>query len=148
MSTPLSPGWYPAPDGNGKQWWNGAAWSEAKQNSDGTVPGLPGYQAAPPRGTEPAVPVPPPPPTASSLAKASQSDGASIVPVVFGVIGLTVFGLFSVIAIIAGLATFKSTSWIGRVLAGIGIILGVIGVVLSVISFIQSGGRNWDDLIF
>ncbi len=24
-----SPGWYPAPDGTGERWWNGAGWSEA-----------------------------------------------------------------------------------------------------------------------
>lgn len=143
----MSPGWYPAPDGSGEQWWNGSGWSESRRNADGTTPGLPGYQAAPPVGA-PAANIPAPPPASTTFAGVRQSDSASIIPVVFGIIGLTVFNLFSVIAIFVGISTFKSNSWIGRVLAGIGILLGLIGIVISVIGFVQSGGRNWEDLIF
>jgi len=35
MATPERPGWYPAPNGGGEQWWNGVAWSESRR--DGTV---------------------------------------------------------------------------------------------------------------
>ena len=35
MSAPRSPGWYPAPNGGGEQWWNGVAWSESRR--DGTT---------------------------------------------------------------------------------------------------------------
>ncbi len=49
----------------------------------------------------------------------------------FGVVGLVAFPLFSAIAIIAGIRTFKSTSWIGRVLAGISILLGVIEAIVA-----------------
>ena len=31
MDATRSPGWYPAPDGNGQQWWNGAGWSESRK---------------------------------------------------------------------------------------------------------------------
>ncbi len=58
MAAPNSPGWYPAPDGNGQQWWNGAGWSESRRNADGSTPGLPGYQAAPPAVPAPSAPVP------------------------------------------------------------------------------------------
>jgi hypothetical protein len=35
MATPERPGWYPAPNGGGEQWWNGVSWSESRR--DGTV---------------------------------------------------------------------------------------------------------------
>lgn len=148
MATPMNPGWYPAPDGNGEQWWNGSGWSDTRRNADGTTPGLPGYQAAPPSDAA-ATNIPAPPPAStSSLSRVTQSNGASIVPFVFGIIGLTVFNLFGVFAIFIGIATFKSNNVVGKVLSGIGILLGAIGVILSVITFIQSGGRNFEDLIF
>jgi hypothetical protein len=147
MSTPSSPGWYSAPDGNGEQWWNGSAWSESKRNSDGTVPGLPGYQAAPPR--DGAIPLlMPPPPTTSAVARAAGTDGAGIMAIVFGIVGLTVFSLFAPFAIIAGIATFKSTSWVGRILSLIGIGLGVLGIVFAIVAFAQSGFSDWGNLIF
>jgi hypothetical protein len=31
MSSPQTPGWYPAPDGAGDQWWNGIDWSPARR---------------------------------------------------------------------------------------------------------------------
>ena len=34
-TAPRSPGWYPAPNGGGEQWWNGVAWSESRR--DGTT---------------------------------------------------------------------------------------------------------------
>ena len=38
MDATRSPGWYPAPDGKGEQWWNGAGWSESRKGATG-VPG-------------------------------------------------------------------------------------------------------------
>lgn len=35
MTAPRSPGWYPAPNGGGEQWWNGVSWSESRR--DGTT---------------------------------------------------------------------------------------------------------------
>lgn len=32
MSTLKRPGWYPAPDRNGEQWWNGVSWSESRRS--------------------------------------------------------------------------------------------------------------------
>lgn len=38
MDATRSPGWYPAPDGNGQQWWNGAGWSESRQGATASIP--------------------------------------------------------------------------------------------------------------
>jgi hypothetical protein len=35
MAQTKSAGWYPAPDGNGQQWWNGVSWSETRQGAGG-----------------------------------------------------------------------------------------------------------------
>jgi hypothetical protein len=59
MAQTKSPGWYPAPDGNGRQWWNGVAWSESRQGAAQpvaqpipspavSVPAAPSPAAAPP----------------------------------------------------------------------------------------------------
>ena len=144
MNTPTSPGWYPAPDGDGEQWWNGSGWSDSRRGTDAAVPGLPGYQAAPPSDRGAAAPPPPP----SRLSRAAGSDLSGISAIVFGVIGVTVFSLFAVIAIIVGLGTLRSNTWVGRILSLIGIALGVVGVVLAIAAFVQSGMRDWGDLIF
>lgn len=57
----MSPGWYPAPDGNGQQWWNGVDWSESRQGG-GARPAAPPIPA-------PAMRVPPAPPAATVAAK-------------------------------------------------------------------------------
>ena len=58
MDATRSPGWYPAPDGNGQQWWNGAGWSESRQGA--AVVGAPKVSPAPVRApTAPVAPVAP-----------------------------------------------------------------------------------------
>jgi len=36
-AAPLSPGYYPAPDGRGEQWWNGVSWSESRRGLGSAV---------------------------------------------------------------------------------------------------------------
>lgn len=55
----MSPGWYPAPDGNGRQWWNGVGWSDSRQGGTAAVPPVP----------VPTVRVPPRPPAVPLAAK-------------------------------------------------------------------------------
>jgi hypothetical protein len=37
MAQTRSAGWYPAPDGNGQQWWNGVGWSDTRLGATGVV---------------------------------------------------------------------------------------------------------------
>lgn len=46
MSSPQTPGWYPAPDGAGDQWWNGIDWSPARRPTGG-APSAPVVVAPP-----------------------------------------------------------------------------------------------------
>ena len=152
MSTPgasKSPGWYPSPDGNGQQWWNGSAWSDARRNADGSNPvhgGLPGYQAAPPSGSM--VNVPPPSPTSGALRVPSIGNPATwVIPIVFSIIGFTVYNLFGVIALIAGLAMFKASGTVGRVIIAISFVISIAAIVSGVMSFV-AGERSIEDIIF
>ena len=54
MTAPRSPGWYPAPNGGGEQWWNGVAWSESRR--DGTTSRA-AVTHVTPSGPPPAAPV-------------------------------------------------------------------------------------------
>ena len=152
MSTPgapKSPGWYPSPDGNGQQWWNGSAWSDARRNSDGSNPvhgGLPGYQAAPPSATMPNIP--PPAPTSGALRVPSIGNPATwVIPIVFSIIGFTVYNLFGVIALIAGLAMFKASGTVGRVIIAISFVISLAAIVSGVMSYL-GGERSIEDIIF
>ena len=152
MSTPgasKSPGWYPAPDGNGQQWWNGSTWSDARRGPDGsapTRPGLPNYQAAPPSATIPDIPLPPPGTGVRSGVTISNPT-LWIIPLVFSIIGFTVYNLFGVFSLIAGLAMFKPAGPIARVIIAIAIVISVAAIVSGVLSFI-GGERNLEDIIF
>lgn len=58
MADTRSPGWYPAPDGNGQQWWNGVGWSETRQG--GTHPVTAAPPLAPVQAPVPVTPAKPP----------------------------------------------------------------------------------------
>jgi hypothetical protein len=148
MATPSqSPGWYPAPDGNGQQWWNGATWSDARRNPDGTTTlgGLPGYQAAPPPGSLQQVPVPPP--QSGLAAVRSNVSAAWLVPLVFSIVGFFFFNLFAVIALFIGIAAFRSTTGIGRLLSAVAIVISIAAIVSGILSFIR-GEHGIEDVIF
>ena len=153
MSTPgasRSPGWYPSPDGNGQQWWNGSSWSDARRNADGSSPALgalPGYQAAPPPGQTPAIPVPPPG-TASGRGGVTIGNPTFwVLPLVFSIVGFTVYNLFAVFALIAGLLMFKPAGPVARVIIAISIVISIAAIASGVISFAQ-GQRSIEDIIF
>ena len=149
MSTPQSPGWYAAPDGNGQQWWNGATWSDARRNADGSNPalgGLPGYQAAPPAdglGQN----IPAPAPRTGILSSSGNVSMAWLIPLVFSIVGFLFFNLFAVIALFIGIAAARSTTGVGRVLSILSIIISVAAIVAGIVSFVR-GERAVEDIIF
>lgn len=147
MSTPQSPGWYPAPDGRGRQWWNGTSWSDARREADGstTLDGLPGYQAAPPPGGD-AASIPPPPPQ-SRFSVSPGVDGTWITALVFSIVGFVVFNLFSVIALLLAIIGLRGAGPVGRVMCLIAMVISIAGIVSGVISFVQ-GDRSIGDIIF
>ena len=152
MSTPgapKSPGWYSSPDGNGQQWWNGSAWSDARRGADGSAPvigGLPNYEAAPPSATLPDIPLPPP--GAGTRSGVTISNPTFwIIPLVFSIVGFTVYNLFAVFSLVAGLAMFRPAGPIARVVIAISIVISIAAIVSGVLSFI-GGERNLEDIIF
>ena len=148
MATPSqSPGWYPAPDGNGQQWWNGASWSDARRNPDGSpiLGGLPGYQAAPPPGgIGQNLPAPAP---QRGVFSAKGVDGAWIVPLVFSITGFLFFNLFAVFALFIGIAAVRSTTGLGRVLSILSVVISIAAIVSGIMSFAR-GERNIEDIVF
>jgi hypothetical protein len=150
MSTPTqSPGWYPAPDGKGQQWWNGSAWSDARRNADGsaaTLGGLPNYQAAPPPGGPTNIPAPAPGAGVSRIGTISNPT-FWIIPLVFSIVGFTVYNLFAVFALIAGLAMFKPAGPIARVIIAISIVISIAAIASGVLSFL-AGHTSVEDIIF
>lgn len=148
MAEQRSPGWYPAPDGSGEQWWNGAGWSESRRNADGTTPGLPGYQAtpppsapwvsAPPAPAPPAAPAPlgapnpyaPPAPQAARPAGTRVASNPGVVGLIFGALSLVVFPLLGVVAIVLGIVALRRPAASGspRIMAIVAIVLGCLGI--------------------
>jgi hypothetical protein len=150
MSTPTqSPGWYPAPDGHGQQWWNGASWSDARRNADGstTLGGLPGYQAAPPPGSAQNIPVPPPRTGLIGSGSGSNAGAPWIVPLVFSIVGFLFFNLFAVIALFIGIAAFRSSTAVGKMLSAVAILISIAAIVSGILSFAR-GERSIDEIIF
>ena len=152
MSTPgaaKSPGWYPSPDGTGQQWWNGASWSDARRNADGSNPvlgGLPGYNAAPPPGGL-GQSIPPPAPSAGIKSGPAGTVGSWIVPLVFAVVGFLFFNLFAVFAFFFGLVSMRGATPFGKVMSAIAVLIAGAAIVSGIISFVQ-GDRSIEDLIF
>lgn len=144
MAAPNSPGWYPAPDGNGDQWWNGAGWSESRRNADGTTPGLPGYEAAPP-----AVPLPPPAapaapvplgapnpyaqPAAGTPTARKTATNPAIVGVILGVVSLAAFPPIGIASIVLGILELRKPATTMRGMAIASIALGAAGLLFGVI---------------
>jgi hypothetical protein len=111
-------------------------------NDEPGTPGLPGYQAEPPPGLSHTYPTPPPAPKQGPLVGAA----IGLMPLIFGIIGATVFNVFGIVAIVLGIVTFRSAPPLGRVFSAIGVAAGVVGVVLSAIAFSRT--HDLLDLIF
>lgn len=107
------------------------------------TPGLPGYHAAPP-GQERTIPLPP----LSELKSGGFTDSwpSAIIPLVFGIIGFAVFNVFGVVAIFVGIAAFRSTGPLGKILSALGILFGLAGLVWSIVDLIRT--HNPVSLIF
>ena len=160
MTTPVRPGWYPAPDGSGtEQWWNGASWSDSKRGIGGAaLPGLPGYQAAPPptpaaapgiERPDPYTAVPPPAPyqTLQQIAGQNPSstgrtitatNSTAVLAFVFGILSIFVFGLLGVVGIALGGVALRRPDTVGRLrgLALGGIITGIVGLIIGAVQVI------------
>ena len=160
MTTPVRPGWYPAPDGSGtEQWWNGASWSDAKRGPAGAaLPGVPGYQAAPPPSPAAAPGIerpdpytaPPPPapyPTLQQVAgqnpsvagrTVTLSNSTPVIAFIFGMLSIFVFGLLGIVGIALGVVALRKPETVGRVrgLAFGGIITGIVGLVIGAVQVI------------
>ena len=149
MATPMSPGWYPAPDGNGEQWWNGAGWSDGRRNADGTTPGLPGYQAAPPvtpaAATTPVGPAPisapnpyGQPATAGTSRKLLVGNSPALVALVFSGLSVFVFAPLGIVGIVLGIIALRKAEATGatRGMAIGAIVLGAVGLVLGIIQLV------------
>lgn len=153
MDATRSPGWYPAPDGNGQQWWNGAGWSESRK--------APVASAGPPVAAAPA-PAPqiiysasnPAPQSPSEspefggpIRAAAQIDARANPMALYALIAgifAVVFNLFLVPSILAivfgvrGLGRARELAAAGhpgamRGLATTGLVLGIFGGAISVI---------------
>jgi uncharacterized protein DUF2510 len=153
MTTPQRPGWYPAPDGTAtEQWWNGAAWSDSKRGLGGAaLPGLPGYQAAPPAGGMPAVPrpdpyTPQPPPTGSPVmlqplggaVRATATNSTPLIALIFGIVGIFFFAPLGLVGIIMGATVLRrpGSTKAERSMAFIGIFAGIAALIWGAIQVI------------
>jgi hypothetical protein len=161
MATPMSPGWYPAPDGRGQQWWNGAGWSESRRNADGTSPGLPGYQAAPPaaqvapvlNGTtaqpgvfQPVAPsnVPAPqgapnpyaqPGTPLRATGVRAATNPAVPALILGGLGVVVWPPLGIIGLVLGILALRKPGT-NRTFAMLAIGLGAISVVIGIVQIV------------
>jgi hypothetical protein len=155
MTTPQRPGWYPAPDGTGtEQWWNGAAWSDAKRGIGGAaLPGLPNYQAAPPAAPAPSIPprpdpyTAPPPPTGSPATLQGAPSGnrtitatnsTPVISLIFGLAGIFLFAPLGLVAIIMGAIVLRrpSSTKAERTMAIVGILAGIVGLIFGAIQVV------------
>ena len=155
MDATRSPGWYPAPDGRGEQWWNGAGWSESRK-------------AVSPAGIDPAPPLAAPRVIYSASNPAPQSPSespefggpipaavqidaranpmalyaliAGIVAVVFNV--LLVPSILAIVFGVKGIGRARELAATGQVstmrgLAVAGLVLGIFGGAVSLISSVS-----------
>jgi hypothetical protein len=154
MSTPQRPGWYPAPDGSRtEQWWNGAAWSDTKRGVGGAaMPGLPGYQAAPPvappTSAAPDVPRPDPyaPPVgAPALQRVVGSGGSvnltnstAVLAFVFSMLGIFIFGPLAVVGIVLGIIAVRRPTTVGgqRAMAIAAIVAGFVALAIGAVQLL------------
>jgi len=140
MTTPTSPGWQPAPDGNGEQWWNGVDWSESRR---GQRP-APAYGPPAPDSVITPVqrpnPYAPPTPAAAPNQYAPPQVGTpaqsmATTALVLGIVGIFI-GVVGIVAVIIGVMARSRLNQEPalpkyRSYATTGIVLGAIGFGLS-----------------
>ena len=155
MDATRSPGWYPAPDGNGQQWWNGAGWSESRKPVTPTVvrqPSIPPAVPQVPRMVYSASRPAPQSPSESpefggTIPAAAQVDAranpaamyaliAGVVAIVFNV--LLVPSILAIVFASSGIKRSRELAAAGhantmRALSVTGLVLGIFGAVSAVI---------------
>ena len=151
MTTPTSPGWQPAPDGNGEQWWNGVDWSESRRGHSTAQPPAPAYGPPVPDGYAPPV-APNPyaqpasvhvPPTANQYAPpvvSSPAQNLATTALILGIVGVFIW-VAGVVAIVLGLQARTRLAAEGALpkyssYATTGIVLGAVGIVFGLGSLV------------
>lgn len=142
MAQTQSPGWYPAPDGNGQQWWNGAGWSESRRGA--TTPAAP---AAPPPVYSPSNPAPQRPdpyarpvtlqgamPARATALNLSQNRNATI-GFVLGLVSAFALGIAAPVGIVFSVLGIRQARRLAaQGVANTGMVFAVIGLVTSLIA--------------
>jgi hypothetical protein len=108
-----SPGFYPAPDRRGEQWWNGVSWSETRRNA----------ATGAPTPVQPLIPI-------AAQAQRNRPNTAATLAFVLGLIGLA-FPWAAIAAIIVAFLGFRRGPFGAgsRFVAFLGLILGIIGAI-------------------
>jgi hypothetical protein len=165
MAQTRSAGWYPAPDGNGQQWWNGVGWSETRLGAGpvaASAPVMPGTAPAAPPPVYSAQNPPPLVPGATPLVSPfstrtidARVNRNAMVGFVTGVISVFFNVLFllapiAVVFSIMGLSkarqlraqgattTLAGFAWAGLATGLFAIVAGLIQVIAFVVSITSS----------
>ncbi|NYF10887.1 hypothetical protein HDC94_002043 [Leifsonia sp. AK011] len=154
MDATRSPGWYPAPDGRGEQWWNGAGWSESRKAVTPAVaePAAPPdphiiYSASNPAPQSPSESPEFGGPVPAAVRIDARANPMAVYALVAG-IGAVIFNVLLVPSILAivfgakGITRARELAAAGqpntmRGLAMIGLALGIFGGALSLISTVS-----------
>ncbi len=131
-----SPGWYPAPDGNGQQWWNGAGWSETRRAATATTP-PPVYFASNPAPQHPGEV------GASRLIDLRQNRNA-VTGLVLGIVATVFLGILAPVGIVfsmMGIAQARrlreqGASTTGMVVAIAGLGVSSFAAVVALVQFV------------
>jgi hypothetical protein len=131
-----SPGYYPAPDGNGEQWWNGVSWSESRRGARAVAPG----PVAPLVPMDPRMSVVPPAqriaaPAPYAGARPSSpsrrsSAGSGVTLIVIAALGFA-FWFFAGIALIGSIGSLLTA---GRQRSAARIAVALIALVIAVVA--------------
>lgn len=143
MTTPQRAGWYPAPDRNGEQWWNGASWSESRRGAATETAPVPlsniipsAYVPAVPRGARPD---PYRIPDAAALGPTGASvtsNPLAIAALVAGVVSVVV-ALIGPVAVVLGiLGLRRGGPKPARLFSIVGITLGAVSSLGGLVSLV------------
>jgi len=125
----VKPGFYPARDGNGEQWWNGVSWSDSRRNT----------HTAPVSYITPA---------AAAPGRAQSNITPSGVRVVRPIVQGQNAGNSAPIAAIPAAPVVAPTNGLGAIAISLGVIalffavLGPVAVVIAIIALLRGGARG------
>jgi hypothetical protein len=125
----VKPGFYPARDGNGEQWWNGVSWSESRRNA----------HTAPQSYITPSAAAP-----GRAQSNITPSGVRVVRPIVQGQNG----GTSAPIAAIPAAPAVAPTNGLGAIAITLGVIalffasLGPVAVIIAIIALLRGGARG------